>query len=243
MPPLSIKLGTTLIPYEERKSSRIRRISLRVTPDKVKVSAPARSSKREIESFIYKNQDWILENWLKLQETVVIPNRKHYETGVTVPYLGKDLEIRIQEISQKMVSARYERERGILSIGIPTGIFGESKQEAIQGILEKWYKEEARSIYLEKLDFWSKQMGVKYNQFRLKEQKTRWGSCSSLGNINLNWRAIMAPESVVDYLVIHELAHLKYMDHSLKFWEFVARFCPEHVNHRKWLRKNGNALV
>ena len=240
--PSTIKLGTTIIPYEERKSTRSKRISIRVTPDKVRVSAPARSSKREIQAFIDKNRDWILKNWLKLQETVVKPIR-HYETGDAIPHLGQNLEIRIQETPRKTVSARYEKESGLLIIGIPLGVSGERKQEVVREIIEKWLKERARTLFLQKLDSWSELMGVKYNQFRLKEQKTRWGSCSSLGNINLNWRAIMAPEPVIDYLVIHELSHLIRMDHSQKFWDTVTRFCPNHGVQREWLRKNGQALV
>lgn len=241
--PSFLKLGKTIIPYVERKSTRMKRISIRVTPDKVRVSAPARSSKREIQVFIEKNSGWILENWLKLQETIIKPPLRLYETGIKVPYLGKDVEIRILETEQKMLSARYECNTDSLNIGIPQRISDEQRQEAVREILEKWFKMKARSIFLQKLDAWSRAMGVTYHQFRLKEQKTRWGSCSSLGNINLNWRAIMASESVIDYLVIHELSHLRYMDHSQDFWGYVARFCPEHGVYRKWLRENGHTLV
>lgn len=239
----SLKLGKTIIPYEERKSTRIKRISIRITPDKVRVSAPARATKREILAFIDKNSQWILENWLKLQETILRPSLRYYETGVKVPYLGTDLEVRITETEQKMTKLRYETESASLNIAIPQGISNEQKQEAIRGILEKWYKQKARSIFQEKLNAWSVVMGLKYNQFRLKEQKTRWGSCSSLGNINLNWRAVMAPESVIDYLVIHELSHLRYLNHSQDFWSFVARYCPEHGAKKKWLRVNGHTLI
>ncbi len=239
----SLKLGKTIIPYEERKSKRIKRISIRVTPDKVRVSAPARATKREILAFIDKNSQWILENWLKLQETILKPSPRFYESGVKVPYLGKDLEVRITETEQRMIKIRYETESGSLNIAIPQGINNEQKQEGIRGILEKWYKQKARGIFQEKLDTWSGVMGLTYNQFRLKEQKTRWGSCSSLGNINLNWRAIMAPECVIDYLVIHELSHLRYLNHSQDFWSYVARYCPEHGAKKKWLRENGHILI
>ena len=241
--PLSLKLGNIIIPYEERKSIRIKRISIRSTAEKVRVSAPARASKRDIQAFIDKNRDWILENWLKIQENVVRPARKYYQTGVVIPFLGKDIELRIREIRQKMISARYLKEECALEVSLPQGLGEEQKQEVIREILEKWLKSKARSIFIQKLDSWSGLMGVNYNQFRLKEQKTRWGSCSSLGNINLNWRAVMAPELVVDYLVIHELAHLKYMNHSQEFWEYVAGFAPQHRTCRKWLRDNGNTLV
>lgn len=239
----NLKIGNIIIPYEEIKSKRSVRISLRVTPEKVRVSAPVRATKREIQAFIQANRDWILENWLRLQETVFKPTQRFYETGVKVPFLGTDIEIQILETEKSTVSARYEKVDQTIKIEIPQGISPERTQEVVREILEKWYKMKARTVFTQKLDSWSKILGVKFNQFRLKEQKTRWGSCSSLGNINLNWRAIMAPEAVIDYLVIHELAHLKYLNHSKEFWEFVSRFCPEHQKHRKWLREHGQSLI
>ncbi len=238
----SLRLGNTIIPYEERKNSRIIRISIRITPEKVRVSAPARTPKEEIQTFLEKNQEWILENWVKLQE-IAHKSLKNYVTGEEITYLGKKLTLRISDSRQKMIRALYNKEEECLEISIPQDIPQDLRQEAIREILEKWYKQTARATFLQKLDSWSREMGVSYNKFRLKEQKTRWGSCSSLGNINLNWRAIMAPEPVIDYLVIHELSHLKYMDHSQEFWEYVAVFCPEYKKHRQWLRNNGHTLV
>lgn len=238
-----IKIGETIIPYTEVKSKRSKRISLRVTPEKVRVSAPVKASKPEIETFIERNQEWILKNWLKLQETVVKPKLRVYESGVRLPYRGEDLELQILGKSTQQVKARYISENRQLIIEYPQALADDQKQALIREILEKWYKMRARTVFLQKLDFWSQQMGVTYNQFRLKEQKTRWGSCSSLGNINLNWRVIMAPEGVMDYLVIHELAHLRYLNHSQAFWDFVTKFCPDHEESRRWLRQNGQNLV
>lgn len=238
-----IKIGETMIPYAEVKSKRSKRISLRVTPEKVRVSAPVKASRREIEAFIERNQEWILRNWLKLQETVVKPKLRVYESGVRLLYQGEELELQILEKLTQQVKARYVSENRQLIIEHPQALADDQKQALIREILEKWYKMRARTVFLQKLDFWSKQMGVTYNQFRLKEQKTRWGSCSSLGNINLNWRVIMAPEGVMDYLVIHELAHLRYLNHSQAFWDFVMEFCPDHEESKQWLRQNGQNLV
>lgn len=238
----SLRLGDTIIPYEERKNSRIKRISIRITPEKIRVSAPARTPKEEIQTFLEKNQEWILENWAKLQE-IANQSQRHYVAGEKIPYLGKKLTLNISDSSLKMIRATYNKDQKSLEISIPQNIPQDLRQDAIREILVKWYKQTARATFLQKLDSWSREMGVTYNKFRLKEQKTRWGSCSSLGNINLNWRAIMAPEPEVDYLVIHELSHLKYMDHSREFWEHVADFCPKYKEHRQWLRRNGHTLV
>ena len=138
--PSSLKLGKIIIPYEERKSSRIKRITIRVTPEKVRVSAPARISKGEIQAFIEKNREWILENWLKLQETVVKQPRV-YDTGEKVLYLGKELKLQIIDTPQKMISAFYKKDHESIEVKMPQELQGEQRQEAIREILEKWYKQ------------------------------------------------------------------------------------------------------
>lgn len=86
-------------------------------------------------------------------------------------------------------------------------------------------------------------MEVKHARITIRDQKTRWGSCSSRGNLNFNWRLVMAPPPIIDYVVIHELAHLIELSHSPRFWETVERYCPDHREHRRWLREHGPRLA
>ena len=86
-------------------------------------------------------------------------------------------------------------------------------------------------------------MGVEYRAVRIKSQRSRWASCSAKGNLNFNWRLFLAPPEVLDYVIIHELAHLLVMGHSKRFWSLVAKWCPEHKSRRRWLRENGRALM
>ena len=85
-------------------------------------------------------------------------------------------------------------------------------------------------------------MGVRWRRISIKDQRTLWGSCSVRGNLNFNWRLVLAPPDVMDYVVIHELAHLREMNHSRRFWAIVAEFAPEYRRHRKWLHDNCRAL-
>lgn len=104
------------------------------------------------------------------------------------------------------------------------------------------YIETARSIFTQKAAYYARIMGVTYNRIAIREQKTRWGSCSSKGNLNFNWRLIFAPEEVVDYIVIHELAHRKEMNHSKAFYDVVASVMPDYKEQQKWLREHGDSL-
>lgn len=103
-------------------------------------------------------------------------------------------------------------------------------------------REIARAVFTQKAAYYAAIMNVTYNRISIREQKTRWGSCSSLGNLNFNWRLIFAPEEVVDYVVVHELAHRIEMNHSKTFYHIVASILPDYKRSQKWLRDNGQSL-
>lgn len=100
----------------------------------------------------------------------------------------------------------------------------------------------ARVLLTERTEHFSRLMGVRYNRIAIKDQRTLWGSCSRQGNLNFNWRLILAPREVLDYLVIHELCHLLEMNHSRRFWAHVSKWCPDQRAHRRWLREHGPGL-
>ena len=102
-----------------------------------------------------------------------------------------------------------------------------------------YYMESARKIFKRKTAAYARKMDVTYGRITIREQKTRWGSCTSEGNLNFNWRLIFAPEEVVDYIVVHELAHRKEMNHSRAFYDVVASVLPDYKVQEKWLKENG----
>lgn len=104
------------------------------------------------------------------------------------------------------------------------------------------YMEIARDIFTRKTAYYASVMGVTYGRISIREQKTRWGSCSSKGNLNFNWRLIFAPEEVLDYIVVHELAHRREMNHSPAFYRIVESVLPDYKKEQKWLREHGESL-
>lgn len=108
--------------------------------------------------------------------------------------------------------------------------------------LRFWMIDKAEELIKKRTDEYSKVIGVNYNNIRIKNTKTRWGSCSSKCNLNFNYRIIMAPEKVMDYIIVHELCHLKHMNHGKQFWETVALYMPDYKNHKDWLKVNGMKL-
>lgn len=242
--PNAITIRGVVIPYEERRNARSKRLSLHVGQDKVRVTAPYCATQRQIREFVHSNQDWILTHWDAIQARQAKFPGRLYQDGESYPLLfNQYIQLRIHPADGKQIRLRYDPEENRIAIELPEGLAPDQSREATRGILEKWLKRKAREVFQAKLDAFSSQMGVNYQAFRLKEQKTRWGSCSSRGNINLNWRAVMAPEPVVDYLIIHELAHLKHLNHSPAFWDVVRRYCPQYASWRRWLKVNGEQLI
>ena len=117
----------------------------------------------------------------------------------------------------------------------------ENNEPAYRAAVTGWFREYARVHLKEKADFYAKEMQVTFNRIAIKEQKTRWGSCSSKGNINFNWKLVLMPERVMDYVVIHELAHRKEMNHSARFYAVVAQQMPDYKVWQRWLKAHGRA--
>jgi predicted metal-dependent hydrolase len=115
-------------------------------------------------------------------------------------------------------------------------------QPLVENILLQWYKTQSFIYLKSRTAFWADRIGVSFRRICIKDQRSRWGSCSSLHNLNYNWRIIMAPEPVIDYLIIHEVSHLVHFNHSTHFWELVSMHDPIYQEHKLWLKQNGSQL-
>ncbi len=172
------------------------------------------------------------------RKTLVIEIKKDLRIIVRAPLFVSDREIRrfvaeksdwIEKTLQK-VQARNEQEK--------------------KNLLPKFTKEEIRDLARQALELipgrvetYAKIMGVTYGKISIRNQVSRWGSCSSKGNLNFNCLLLLCPKEVLNYVVVHELCHRKEMNHSKKFWQLVERFCPEYEQHKKWLKEQGNELI
>ena len=158
------------------------------------------------------------------------PEKKKLITGDTLPYLGDTLTLTVVREDRK--SGRVKRVMNRLIMTVPY----EADVSFRARLLDKWFRKEALAVLTEKAEEYAKFYGVSFTKIYIKDQKSCWGSCSSKGNINFNWRILLAPEPVCDYIVIHELCHRIEMNHSPEYWKLVARLCPEHRQYRKWLK-------
>ncbi len=179
-----------------------------------------------------ENAGWVIDKKRKYDEyREQIPDRE-FVVGETFPYLGEPFEIIVEKRSS---SAVIDYEFRLAKHHVD--------QTSIQRALETLYQREARDYFQDRADYFAEEMGVEYDQIEIRNQRTKWGSCSTTGTLGLNWRLMMAPPDVVDYIVIHELAHLREQNHTDEFWSLVAEYDPEYKSHSEWLAENSTRLI
>lgn len=202
------------------------------------VKAPYFVRKYEIETFLSEKSEWIEDTLVKLRQAKEEEKKLclKLENGDELYCLGEKRILTV--IREERRRAKVNCVMGRLLLYVPYEADYTCKKEQ----LEKWYRKEAADLLTAKANAFADRIGVHFEDIRVKDQKSRWGSCSSKGNLNFNWRIIMAPEPVCDYVVIHELCHLVYMNHSEDFWNLVSVYCPKYRQYKKWLKENGKRL-
>ncbi|MGA2297244.1 MAG: SprT family zinc-dependent metalloprotease [FCB group bacterium] len=195
------------------------------------VRAPLRISQKEINSFVDNNHTWILKKKEQIQNKIKNKKEISYKNGSTFLYNGKEFELVIT------FDTKYAlRFNGINFIMHPNYI------GLAQKVFEQWYIRAAYKIISQRAMFYSQKHNLKFNKVRISNAMKRWGSCSSTGNINFSWRLVMAPREVIDYVVVHELAHLIQMNHSKRFWKIVEKILPSYKVYKMWLKNNEHLL-
>lgn len=234
----TILLDGRELAYTLRESPRARRLHLRIRPESgLEVVVPRRTTRARIEQVLREKAGWIDSTLARLaREAATLPAPAPLAHGQTLPFAGRELRLALLLAAPgKRTQTRRTGETLVLSVA-------DGRQETIHAALEAWYRAQARIVFAERIAHCNAAYGFTFGRVSIKEQKSRWGSCSRAGNLNFNWRLLLAPLPVLDYVVYHELAHLKELNHSPRFWRLVARACPDYGSHRAWLRRHGRTL-
>jgi len=218
-----------VISYKLERVKGIPYIRVRVNRSGVLVTAPKSASQAEIKKFLLSNAGRIIK---MLEQTA--PIVKKFVDGESFQYLGKD---RVLTVTEKRGARRLRVEMTPRRIAI-SGPRGMSPAQ-VKSALVAWYREEARVFLSNKTYFYAQKMRLKPGRIAIRDQKTRWGSCSARGNLNFSWRLIMMPENIVDYVVVHELCHIRHKNHGKDFWALVGSVIPDYKEKRAWLKQNG----
>ena len=192
------------------------------------VRAPLRMKEADILRFIETKKDWIKRKQAQARKDAFFS--RQYVDGEIFRYLGREVLLRIVPDGKPAL--------------VMDGSFKLTKSAQLQAesVFTTWYKKQARKVLIERADFFVRKYGFKVGKVRISSARTRWGSCSSKDTLSFTWRLVMAPLGVIDYVVVHELCHLKEMSHSKTFWAQVENILPDYKQRRKWLKDNGKLL-
>lgn len=208
--------------FSDRKT-----ITLQIKKDKtISVRAPRHYTKEDVHLYVMKNKNWLVSKLAEIDKKSYawqfVPNSK-------IIYEGELFEIVYdpnQKKAIKMIADKF--------------VFSNQEPEQIKKIYKAYLKHSAKKILVDECNNFAKILGLKVNQIKISSSKTRWGSCSSKRNINLNYRLMIVPKKIRLYVIIHELCHIIHMNHSKEFWGLVAKFFPDYKNLKKHLKDNSD---
>jgi hypothetical protein len=234
-----IQLGTTDVSYAFRRGKR-RTIGMSVGPDGLEVRAPTWVTVGEVESALREKADWISRKLVEMGERQAHmgASRIVWCDGVVLPYLGGQLKVVLDSTrALKKNSAQFEVSHAVssphtLRLGLPLHATPEQIRDAVQA----WLMRHAKVLFTERLQHFAPLLQVQWQRLSLSSAATRWGSASASGAIRLNWRLVHHKLEVIDYVVVHELSHLRVMDHSPRFWDTVKTVMPAYAEHRRVLK-------
>ncbi len=231
----NINFGNTKISYDLIRYDSEDYVTLSMSPNKgLIVKAPQGLNKEKVEELILKKAKWIIEKKSLINELVKMPIKKEFMSGENIQYLGRNYRLKILNSEQEKVKLY----RGKLFVKTNN----KKNSEQIKEQIIKWYKKHAKKKIKERIKIYEKKLDVTPEKIRIRKFNKRWASCTKGKKLNFNWKIIMAPMRILDYVIVHELCHLKINKHSKLFWQKVSTIIPDYKKRKEWLRINGPKL-
>ena len=232
----TVRLGTADVHYVFKRVPRRRHVHILVDDEgTIEVRAPCRFSVRKAREMLRENADWVLSAVDTVRARLA--QRPRLVTGTHLPLLDGWVRLEVRQRAQidlfecaRPWRGRAERRGTVLRVG--TASLGEVE---LRALIERWYRREAATHLAERVEHYAPRLGVRPSGVTIRGQRSRWGSCSARGTLSLNWRLMMVPSALADYVVVHELCHLRHMDHSPRFWAMVGGVVPDHRERRRSL--------
>ena len=232
----AVRLGTVDAPYVFKRVPRRRHVHILVNDEgTLEVRAPWQFSLRKAREALRENAEWVLNSLAAARERLA--RRPRLVTGARLPLLDGSLHLDVRPRAQidmfecaRPSRGRVERRGTVLRVS--TASLGDGE---LRALIERWYRREAATWLAGRVEHHASQLGVLPSRVAIRGQRSRWGSCSGRGTVSLNWRLMMVPSALADYVVVHELCHLRHMNHSPRFWEMVGEVVPDYRERRRSL--------
>lgn len=214
-----------------RSKKRKKTISLQVRSEsEIIVSAPCSTPAADISRFVEEKQKWIKKIIQKQKEDISKNKVREYQTGENFLYLGHSYPLEVFFEPFENAGVVFWNNRFYLN--------AQDNKELKKYYFVSWYKKKAAEYIMQRIDFYSRLLKLQPGNIRITSAESRWGSCSEDNNLAFSFRLIMAPPAIIDYVIVHELAHIREKNHASNFWRLVESVIPEYKNHRRWLREN-----
>lgn len=227
------------IEYELTRNPRRKRMTVFVHPHgAVEVRAPTKAPTSETDSFVCSKADWIRQKLREAEEAASAAGK--YVSGESILFRGQPhtLLVEVSPTGEGQVEARD----GKLVVRNGSAADEGARRDLVRKALREWMVQRALEVVRERISVFAERLGVQPRRVRIKDMKSRWGSCSAKGNISISFRIVMAPPEVVDYLLAHELCHIIHRNHSKDFWALVGHTIPRYEELKKWLREHESEL-
>ncbi len=227
--PRQIQLAGNAVSFTLKRSRLRRSIGLRIDHQGLTVSVPHRASEKSLQLLLQEKSPWILSKLSQWQAKKSVAPR--WEDGEKIAFRGESLTLRILHALKNLPPQLNGDELVLHRVKI-------ADVSGIEKAVLHWYRQQAEQVFQECVAHFAPLMQVNPSELRLTSARTRWGSCTSRGVVRLNWRLVKMPLPLIDYVVVHELAHLRQMNHSAAFWQVVAEVCPDYTERRKALKSH-----
>lgn len=236
-----IQFGNEKIPYELCWSSKRKTLGISVQSDKVSVTAPEGTTEEKINDLLMKKAPWIRKQLQEYEEIHPFIQEREFFSGEKLPYLGRLYRLKVVK-GDHLQKSSFKFQQGNFIATVPNSLNETEYRQVIYPLYKKWVIAKATKFTQNRLNRFTAKLRENPTHIQIKEQRQRWGSCTPDGKILLNWRIFLAPTSVIDYILVHELAHLKNMNHSTDFWNSIKMILPNYEDKKEWLRINGRKL-
>lgn len=230
---LGFKYGTRNIEFEVVFKNRRNMEIVAEPPDIITVIAPVGTTDDRIIQKVREKANWIIQKLYYFKHMNYQPIPREFVNGESFMYLGRNYSLQIEiDTNIKRPEVKLFRDKFYVTAK-------DKNEENIKRAMELWYRERADEIILQRIDYYQRFFNKVPKAVRIKEQKKRWGSCTSGNELFFNWRSVMAKSSSLDYIIVHEMCHMYYKNHSKEFWELLASVLPDYETRKEWLKNYG----
>lgn len=234
-----VPFGKSVIDYRIERSGRRKTVTIAVDPSAgVVLKAPAATSIIRLDAIVRTKAPWILQRLVEFRELGSAPAPKEFVAGECYSYLGRSYRLKLDRTSE-VSRSQATLHGGFLTVSVPRGGSAEQRDVLVRRAVVSWYRRQADRRLPERVEVYTSRAGLQVPPVLVREQEKRWGSCNSKGELRFNWRVMMAPMSLVDYVVAHEVCHLVVRDHSSRFWKLLGTLLPDFEERRARLRVDG----